>query len=243
MDNQTAKTILSAYRPKGSDSTDPDFIHALKQAEADPEMRDWLQRERAFDTRMANTLAEIRPPDDAKESLLATASLDVRKPARLSRWTRIFLPIAAILLIAIGIIFPLSPGVSWDPEGFQVARLADSAHSLDHMANSAGELRDWLREKGAPVPASLPALFETAQGNGCKIFQDGRGGQVSLLCFSIEGQLVHLFVFDDQTRGLVDASTEHWQQEYGWNVRALEREGQLFAVATRGEPMDFDAIW
>ncbi len=243
MDNPAAKELLSAYRPNGADARDPIFREALDQCEHDPGLASWLKHQQAFDARISALLTNIHAPETDRDTLLATASLDVRHSSRLSRWSRIVLPMAAMLLIALGIMFALNPRVSRIPEDFHVARLADSARSLDHMADSADELRAWVRTQGAPVPATLPALFETAQGNGCKVFEDGRGGKVSLLCFSIEGQLVHLFVFDDQTRALVKASEEDWQQERGWNVRILEADGQLLAVATRGSLKTLDAIW
>ena len=41
MDNKTAKEILGAYRPNGSDALDETFKDALQHAERDPESKAW----------------------------------------------------------------------------------------------------------------------------------------------------------------------------------------------------------
>ncbi len=71
MNNQEAKFILGAYRPDGSDANDAAFTEALAQVDRDPELRQWLERQRAFDTAVAGRLHDIAPPADLKQAILA----------------------------------------------------------------------------------------------------------------------------------------------------------------------------
>ena len=68
MDNQTAKKILSAYRPDGTDATDPVFQDALAQCERDPQMRASampLEYEHSDSARVLNWLEERGAPVSA----------------------------------------------------------------------------------------------------------------------------------------------------------------------------------
>ena len=71
MNNQQAKFILGAYRPDGRDATDAAFAEALAQTERDPELRQWLERQRAFDTAVVGRLRAVAPPVELKQAILA----------------------------------------------------------------------------------------------------------------------------------------------------------------------------
>jgi hypothetical protein len=43
MTNESAKFLLSAYRPNGTDAHDPVFKEALEQAPCDPELATWFR--------------------------------------------------------------------------------------------------------------------------------------------------------------------------------------------------------
>lgn len=237
MDNTTAKNLLSAYRPNGADSSDPAFKSALDQCDADPELRDWFDAERAFDRRMIQAFQSIRPPAHGKESVCVTASLEGSEPTRFRRWSLWVAPLAAGLLIAVGFLFQfhLSSQITWEPGAQLLAQLASDRRPLDYEAENMMDVREWLQSRGAPVPDTLPEVLLAARGQGCKLFEDEHGNVVSMLCITLNGEFVHVFVFDEATRHYVTLETDAWQREGNWNMRALERDGLLLAVATRGD--------
>ena len=245
MDNPTAKEILSAYRPDGADAGDPRFAEALAQCERDPTLKAWFEHERARDEAMARALRSVRAPEGGKRALLGTAVFDeaqaaVRAPRR--RWFG-FGGIGLAALFLIGVTFfalsMLRPTVSLDPAGFAMVDLANAAMPFDRQGRDAAALKDWLAAQGAPVPPTLPAALAAASAAGCKVFEDGAGGKISLLCFETGGGIVHLFVFDERTRRLLDGPRGEWWRDGGWNFMAYEENEVLIALATQDDPGAF----
>ncbi|TVR52130.1 MAG: hypothetical protein EA425_05690 [Puniceicoccaceae bacterium] len=247
MDNHTAKEILSAYRPNGADAEDPNFRAALQHCERDPAMKAWLADQEQFDRRFADALADIRGPAKGRESILATLpfSREVTAAAGNRRsWLKFTaLGLAALLVLSavyMGSLLRLGP--SLEPGEFALSRLAGSIVLLDYRASDVTSLQTWLHDRGAPVPGSLPEALALASAVGCKVFSNDRGGQISVLCVKIEGNLVHIFVFDDQTRDLLDAPRGQWWQENNYNLIAWEDNATVMAVATRAEPLLLPAL-
>lgn len=245
MDNTTAKEILSAYRPDGADAGDPRFAEALAQCERDPALKAWFDKERARDEAMARALRSVRPPEGGKRALLGTVVFDrTSAPVRAER-RRWFgfggICLAALFLLGVAF-FALSmqrPSVSLDPAAFAMADLANAAMPFDRRGDDTAALIDWLAAQGAPVPPTLPAALAAARAAGCKVFEDGEGGKISLLCFEVGGEVVHMLVFDGRTRRLLDAPRGEWWRENGWNFMAYEEDAVLLALATRGDPVPF----
>lgn len=236
MDNLTAKELLAAYRPDGADTKDPVFAEALQHCQNDPSMRRWLESQLDFDRACGESLARITPPQHAKNALLATAPLDRPRGFFRRKRAHIALPLAAMLMIGFLFFTLFRPEpVLWTPGEFSLASLASNIRHLEFQSDSAVELKQWLREQGAPVPDTLPELLAAAKGNGCNVIEDGHGNQISMLCFSVRNQLVHVFVFNEDTRHYLDLPMDHWQQERGWNLRLLEHDGLSLAIATRGQ--------
>lgn len=244
MDNISAKEILSAYRTSGADAQDPLFREALDQCRRDPALRSWLRDQQAFDSHMSAQLQSLCAPDSEKDSLLALLPL-TSPPSFWRRTGRRMFPLAAVLTLGVGLLvfFSRAPDPVWKPGLLAVSSLSHDSHSLDFQTDDAVSMKAWLTEQGAPVPESLPLLLQNAVGKGCKLFDDGRGNAVSLLCFTIGNELVHVFVFDQDTRHYVDLSAERWQKERGWHLRALPQADILLAVATHGDPEVLASLW
>ena len=76
MDKEQAKILLAAFRPDGSDATDPAFAHALRLVAADADLAAWLARERAFDLSFAESLRSCALPEDLRENILSVLAGD-----------------------------------------------------------------------------------------------------------------------------------------------------------------------
>src|SRR6185295_12013962 len=110
MNNQEAKFILGAYRPDGSDATDPMFAEALTMVERDPELRDWLERQRAFDRAVAAKVRAIVPPAELREAILAGGRAS--RPRRLW-WTNPVVLVAAAAMVVLGVVsYSIMPRLS-----------------------------------------------------------------------------------------------------------------------------------
>lgn len=76
MDKDQARFILRSFRAGGADSNDPDFAEALKLANADLELSQWLASERAFDATFAAALVTVPLPAPLREKILAQLAIE-----------------------------------------------------------------------------------------------------------------------------------------------------------------------
>ncbi len=234
MDNNTAREILSAYRPSGEDARDPLFRDALNQCENDPDMREWLRREREFDEFATTALEAIRVPQEGKARLLqTTAGLDINSEStplptadgpRLIGWGRSFLRagigIAAVLIVGmlawqIGF-RPVEPVL--EEAGFTMGGLVSSGMPLSFRADDPEQVVAWLANGSAPVPDGFPGQLAHAKALGCRVYEPPQGGKISLICLLMNGEVIHFFVFDQQASELLAyAPRDTWWKEDGWH--------------------------
>lgn len=76
MDREQARFILKSFRPCGADHGSKDFAEALRFANEDLELSQWLARERAFDTGFASALDRLSMPTSLRESILAHLAVE-----------------------------------------------------------------------------------------------------------------------------------------------------------------------
>ena len=86
MTNEEAKFMLQGYRPNGSDADNQAFAEALAQAERDPQLRAWFEREQAFDAVVAEKLTELVPPAGLRGSILAGTKLSSQPETSKQSW-------------------------------------------------------------------------------------------------------------------------------------------------------------
>jgi len=193
---------------------------------------------------MSAALNSLRAPEAGRDALLATLSVNTA-PSFWRRAPRVLLPLAAALILGLGLhLYRIrGPAPGWEAGTLALSTLSRDMRPLDYQAEDAVSMKAWLASQGAPVPATLPLLLQEAVGNGCKLFDDGRGNTISMLCFTIGNELVHVFVFDENTRHYVNLSAERWETERGWNLRTLAQDGLLLAIATRGNTDALASLW
>jgi len=248
MDNKTAKEILSAYRPNGSDALDEKLHEALQHAERDPELKAWFEEERRFDKMATSALLDTEVPAEGKERLLNMLEMEDSSPApqknKVTLFWRMGIGLAALLVL--GLFLPkvfdkLSPDLPSPEEyvvsneNFSLAQLIHNAMPLHRHDNDPQVLADWLVARGAPVPKSFTDVYQQAIAQGCKVFKTSEGGTISLVCFKVDGELLHVFVFDDKARSLMDHPSRQWWREGEWNMMAMNDGSQLIALATHAD--------
>ena len=245
MNKETVREILSAYRPNGADTDDPAFAEALRHCRQDPETARWFEEELSFDRAVVAALRSGDSPAEGRETVLAqTAATLPRSPTRRRR-----LPwwggVAAALLLGLGLFSILSTapeGTRFQRAGFTLAGLVEQALPLQHEAPQFGALASWLAAREAPVPAEPAGRLAHEPTVGCKVFADDEGGRISLVCFRVEGNLVHLFTFDDRTAGLLAGQPRNeWRDQDGLHTKVFEQDGRTYALATEANPASLGA--
>ncbi|MDE3084030.1 MAG: hypothetical protein KGJ37_02275 [Verrucomicrobiota bacterium] len=234
MDNNTAKLILGVYRANGQDAQDPFFKDALRQADNDPSLRQWLSEQQRFDAEFAAALYGITVPAEGKATTLATMGVH---PARRQRWWLLALAASVALLLALwgGTKTRPSPTLQL-PSTANLAELAAilSEHhaSIGLMSPDYVRLREWLTKKGGPLPNRLPPGLAKMAVLGCQTWETSRG-KVSLICFvSDQKKTVHLYIFENPRDGLPlpPMTSPRFAQSGQWSLALWKDDGCSYVL-------------
>ena len=196
MNHEEAKSLLASCRPDGSDTHDPRLAEALALVERDPELREWFETEQAADIAIAAKLKAAPLPDDLLERVRAgTQARIAGKPRRPSLALAMAASFALLGLIA-ALWLNRAPSV---PPGSFAAYRADMAQflrefpKLDIATDRLPEVREWLARQHPLALANIPKELEKFPSIGCRTVE-WEGKKLALVCFMVEGQVVHLFV-------------------------------------------------
>jgi hypothetical protein len=240
MDNEHARLILSAYRPDGSDASDPAFAEALAQAQRDPELGAWLAVSRAEDARMQDALRAVLPPAGFKEQLLLASKVSAMPEARrrLPAWWSVA-AVAALLLVAgwMGrdLLRPRA-ALTVHAITMELGRLQrENAISLGVLTTDRGRALEWLRTHDGTHDFHMPRGLETLPGIGCQVL-DIRGQKVTLMCFLTPDQdEVHLVVADrSRFKDAPDVGCVVYLQDGDFAFAAWSDATRTYMVTARG---------
>lgn len=247
MDSAEAKFILRAYRPGGHDAQDPVFAEALAQLERDPELRGWWERERAFDTAMAEKVGAARPPAQLRTTILAGGSAGggvVRPPAR---WRALPLWLTAAAAIAVGLFFAVLPRDAKNgvPGLGDLAALAvdDLAHAHDNHVGRPADMagvQAQLAGLALPVTAQSGPTVDDLRAKSCRVVKFA-GREVFEVCFQRDGTWYHLYVaragdFGVGGPGGAGVGKPIWTEKGRYAGTAWRDAQQVYALVTRAGP-------
>ncbi|WP_221029106.1 hypothetical protein [Actomonas aquatica] len=209
MTNEEAKFLLQGYRPNGRDAEDPALAEALARAERDPALRNWFEREQAFDAVIAGKLREVAPPAGLRESILAGTRLSeqpVAEPARRSQaWWRSGwgVMLAAAAAVAMMVTLALNPSADGPvvaslprAELLLKTSLADyrGAHPATPHADELGTFGAWLEADGNTLATQvMPVDMEELRRLGCRAIEVS-GMEMFEICFVRNGEWYHLYI-------------------------------------------------
>lgn len=248
MDKNTAKQILSAYRSNGADANDENFKEAIQLCQNDSEMAQWFESEIAFDKEFSRSIRSISAPQEGKQALLATVSFDQpENVSRISYFLRKSVPYTVAAAAAIAVLVWQSPQPNTrshdSSQPISLAMLSSTALPLQHKTSNIEEINHWLDQQGAPVPAFIPeAISSAAKTAGCRAFNDGNGGKISLYCFQLNGKLLHVFVYDKNNDTFPNLPEREWRRQDGWNVYSWSQDNYKLAIASPIDPALLDPI-
>lgn len=238
MNNDHAKIVLSVYRPHGQDADDPFFAEALRQAKQDPTMAAWLKEEQRFDADFADSLRAISAPTDAKQMIKATMGAST---GRQRRWWPLALAASFAVLLTTSLLFKYRPAGLPLPENATVAQLATNLAehhaTIGLMSGDFARVRQWISDKGGPLPDNLPPGLTKLMVLGCETWNTTRG-KVSLVCFVGEGKkMVHLYIFENAADhpGLPDFAHPRLEKEGNWSLALWQNNGRAYVLGSPTE--------
>ena len=198
MTNDEAKFMLQGYRPNGSDANDPAIAEALAQAERDPTLRAWFEREQHFDSAIADGLKATAVPHGLRESILAGTKLsNARRPAFSVPW---WAGMAAAVVLTFGTLAVIqlvkTPAQELASVG-DVVNVAwaemNGAHPRSKHADAFGEVGTWLENPETRMRDGMPLELQTLIDKGCRS-QRIAGALVVEVCFRRNGTVFHVYV-------------------------------------------------
>ncbi|WP_438482489.1 hypothetical protein [Oleiharenicola lentus] len=197
MNNVEAKFVLRSYRPNGADAADETFASALAQAQRDPELRQWFEREQAADGAVAAKFSQVQPPAGLREAILAggraTGSNVAQKKRAWGRSAWMAMAASVALVGAVGLAF--WPKKAEARAAFSDFVLTDAAASKTHGGHGGATsgLQVMLGQPGVRAGMTLPVDFETLRLTGCRTVEF-RGHDVLEVCFNRNGVWFHCYI-------------------------------------------------
>ncbi len=241
MTNEEAKFILSAYRPNGSDASDPAMAEALQQAARDPELEAWFRNERAFDSVISQKLSDVKVPVELKSTILVGHKMMAGTGRAGFPWSA-FAKWAAIFIVLVGItslvLFqrPSDGHLMAAYRSELVGLLAKKSSPLDYHGRSLSDVQGWLSKRELRSDFAVSDALSEQATMGCQIL-DWNGTQVTLVCFDTsDGQLAHLLVVDrDDLPGIVEPKELSLTVEKGWTTASWVTEDNVYLLAGKGD--------
>jgi hypothetical protein len=234
--NETAKFLLSAYRPNGADAQDSVFRDALEQAARDPGLGAWFKEQRSFDSMIAEKLSGIVPPATLRSAILV--GINNRPPSRRFSIGPL-LALAAVIVLSAVILVPMYTQRSSERNSidrYQNSNLAALARTpplhLDLLTASFPRTQEYLEEMQAPCIHSLPSSLLALSTAGCKTLR-WNDHTLSLTCFRLpSGELLHVFVIAEDALDPIDIGTG-FREINGWHVKFEQSDGMLVMFVSR----------
>ncbi len=194
MNHDEAKFLLRAHRPGTADDRDPVFAEALDLAARDPELRAWLESQRAFDDAVVRKLEKIQPESGSLETILAAARAQrrIRRRARTFVWLAAAAALAVLLSVAATLHRRTIPG---DGDSFHQIALADMNGTLWRHRASSGAMETLGSELLAgDLRAKAGRLIELSalRADGCRVVSVA-GREVFEFCFGPRHEY-HLYI-------------------------------------------------
>lgn len=238
MDRHEAKLRLQAFRVGRDDSEDPVFAEALRLARQDPELSHWLQEQQALNHSLSEKLREIPVPEDLKSNILAAYRVSKKQP-RIQR--REWLALAALFLV---LLIPIGKWlnrirnegpVTFDAYQHDMVKYLSRGFYLDLATDDPKAIRDWLANEHGFTGYAVPAGLEQYPSIGCRVIR-WHSRQSVLICFDVNGELVHLFVIPVSELPDGPASPERSYARIGqWTTASWAEGERCYYVATRGD--------
>jgi hypothetical protein len=231
VDNNEAKFILEAYRPNGADAASPVFEAALTQAQHDPALRNWFEKEQARDRVIAAKLKTVALPPGLRESILTGARFTSRQRRSWFSPLRLGLAASLVLVATLAAVWRYRT-VQLDMPAIMAAVADDAAHEERHGSKGASvdRLASMLANPSVHLSAPMPVDLAKMKAEGCRTLSVGRR-EILELCFERNGGVFHLYVMQ-RPRTLDTRDGVRFTDQQGIRSMAWADTEHLYVVAT-----------
>jgi hypothetical protein len=212
----------------------------LAAAQAAPRLRSWLDRKVQLDTQLVAVAAATPAPQRKLHELVTRMAAAHRRRHYWRTWAW---AAGFVILLAAGAAGWWQWGNPSVLRGETVAALSDETlrysrrvPRLDFRHPEVTEVRRWLAEAGAVLPADLPDWITSLPAKGCRVLSFHEQ-PVALICFSGQ-RTYHLYV---APRPIADAEElpafPEVRDVNGWGVARWADERFVYALNVKG-PLD-----
>lgn len=222
------------------------------------ERGDFPQAEDATDATWIGALASIQPPPALRDAVLAamdrTRTME-EPPAKISKFRRLMVPLAAAAGIALAFLVTRGPesaavvknrGVPIDVVQANFVRTFESpAFALEEKRDDKQFLISHLRQRKLPCPGCLPPGLQNVKGLGCReLIVDGKRG--SLICFETgKNGIVHMVVFrrEDVSGDFPPLDRPEIVRNGKWSSARWEHDGKVFLVMSDAKQCELPKLF
>lgn len=185
MDSQQAKRVLALYRSGVTDPDDTQMAEALEQAQRDPELAAWFERQSATNDAIRARLKSIPVPEDLRRRILEghagkSRVLAFPKPAIFG------LAAAALLALAFFLWQLFMPESTYNFEHFRdrMARYGQRTYTgVQFASTNQAAIRDWFQAQHLQTNFDLPPGIEGLPGEGGAVLT-WENQKVCMLCLT-----------------------------------------------------------
>jgi hypothetical protein len=238
-----AKKILLVHR-HGRLDVDPHTVTALALAAGDPELSGWLERYRARQQLLQQTIRDIAAPEGLKEQIISEQAARERTTLQGPNFVLVTAT-ALILLIAVWTTLFFLHRRSEDTLAIyqnQMIGVALRGYAMDLMTNDPATIRTYLAQSRAPANFVLPGALKRVALVGCAV-EGWQGGKVSMICFrtakseAAGGPIdLWLFVADrDSVRSAPAGATPQFSKINRLTTATWSRDGEIYLLGTEGD--------
>jgi len=194
MTREEAKQILLCFRPGVADEADAETVQALKLAEKDSELQQWLEKHREFQRSVREQLRQTPVPEGLKARILA------ERPGSRSIWQKQeFLALAASIALLLSLAgYWLARPAEETFANFQsrMVGFALRTYEMDILSPDETKVREYLASHGAPADFALtPGLARMPVKGGGRL--SWRSHPVGMVCFDLpQNETLYMFVMD-----------------------------------------------
>jgi Protein of unknown function (DUF3379) len=236
MDKKEAKELLRTYRPGTSDDQEPRVAEALQMAQHDQELAKWFEGHRQFNAAMRNKLKEMPVPADLKEKILLAEAQRRGKIIPLRKFLVPLAAAAAVVLLALGAWYFLTPQNKFADYRDRVVRQSQRGYVMDMWSTNLADIHSFLMTKQCPDYA-LPQPLVRLPAIGCASNVEWRDHKVSMVCLkNRHNQDLYLFVLDRQNLDDPPASgARDFAQVLQLGTESWTEGDKVYILAGRGD--------
>ena len=244
MNREEAKEILLPYRHGAGDADDPQIAEALRLAKSDPELGRWLEEHGARQNILREKFQQIAVPEGLVQQIISERAA-AKRASFLERHRLVSSLVAVTAIVLVGLYYlEQIPRTDYRLITYQSLMAYDalSGYALGLATNDPAQIRDYLKQNGAPSDFALTGPLKQVSLTGCAV-ENFQGRNVSMICFhtgskSSDPHVSDLWLFVTDRKAVKGAPRDTTPQiaQIGRLITATWTEGdKLYLLGQQGD--------